>query len=44
MTLPQAMIIIPHDDEFLADIATRYIRLDAARFSEADACFAEGIA
>jgi cobalt/nickel transport system ATP-binding protein len=44
MTLPQAMIIISHDDEFLADIATRYIRLDAARFSEADACFAEGIA
>lgn len=36
-TLPQAMLVISHDEDFVSKIATRHIRLESARIIEAEA-------
>ncbi|KZY33061.1 MULTISPECIES: energy-coupling factor ABC transporter ATP-binding protein [unclassified Oleiphilus] len=37
MSLPQAMLVISHDEEFVSKIATRHIRLESARMIEIEA-------
>lgn len=44
LTLPQAMIVISHDEDFVSKIATRHLRLESARMIEAEACIESEIA